>query len=141
MSNEVEPDEDKEEVSMVPADAQINFIQRNPLTKTLKRIDRSTESAIAYLESVVKDEKATSKERMAAAQFLIEKKVAISDMVTRDALARSIAQSRLQLASAATQQKRIKDAGSGSGDDSDGPDNMPKYCPDIILNHENISKM
>ena len=136
MTNEIEEDE-KEQVSVVPAEAQINFLQRNPLTKTLKRIDRSTESAIAYLESVVKNEEASSKERISAAQYLIDKKIAISDLVTRDALSRSIAQARQQMAIQATQQKCIKNV----TEEGDEEDMQPKYLPTVILDHSNLKEM
>lgn len=139
MSNDIEQDEDKTQIQLVPATS-INFTRKNDLVKTLKRLDKGLEAAFKLLEEIIEDKDVDKKLKVDCAKFLIEKRIAVSDSVSKDQLSRAIAQSRLLLAEKATQHK-IKNAGSGSGDDEDEEYATPKYCPDLILNNENISKM
>lgn len=124
------------ESDMVPADARITFIKKNDLSKVLRRVDKSTEKAISFLEGVMLNEENDIKTRMQAATFLLDKRVAISESVSRDNLSRCVAESRLLLAAQATQQKRIKNVTEGDEEDA-----TPMYLPEMIIDASTIKSM
>lgn len=129
-------DNEQEQV-MVPADARITFIKKNNLSKVLRRVDKSTEKAISFLEGVMLNEDNDIKTRLQAATYLLDKRVAISESVSRDNLSRCVAESRLLLAQQAVQQKRIKDV---VGEDDD-EHSVPQYLPSVILDASMVKSM
>lgn len=132
-------DNDETSLQVVePAQSRITFARKNDLVKTLKRIDKSVDKAIALLEEVMLNPENEQKLRVDCAKTILEKKVQISESVSKDHLARCISESRLILAQQATQQKRIKDIDS-SEDLDECP--TPTYMPNVILNLETIKEM
>ena len=139
MTEDIEQ-EDKGQIQLVPATS-INFTRKNDLVKTLKRLDKELESAFKLLEDIIEDETVDKKIKVDCAKFLIEKRIAVSDNISKDQLSRAIAQSRLLLAEKATQYK-TKNAGSGSaGDEEEDEDSQPMYLPGVVLDNSAISKM
>lgn len=131
--------EDNDEGTVVvPVEARPSLLKKNELTKVLTKLSKSTDKVISFLESVMLNDENEIKVRVQAATLLLEKRVAVSESITRDALARSIGEARLLMAQQATQQKRIKDV--GDSDDEEGYQ-TPKYCPDMILDHSAIKSM
>lgn len=126
------------ETIVVPVDARPSLLKKNELTKVLSKLSKSTDKVISFLEGVMLNEENEIKVRVQAATLLLEKRVAVSESITRDALARSIGEARLLMAQQATQQKRIKDVGDS---DEDEGYQQPKYCPDLILDHSAIKSM
>lgn len=123
MENEEQSTEDM--VKIVSA-ASINFERKNDLVKTLKKLDKSVDAAIEFLDGIVRDVDEDKSTRMKAAQFIVEKKIAISESVSKDALSRAIAASRVLIASQTTKkEKAVED------EDEDTP--LVGYEPTVIL--------
>lgn len=130
-------DNEQEQV-MVAADARITFIKKNDLSKVLRRVDKSTEKAISFLEGVMLNEENDIKTRLQAATYLLDKRVAISESVSRDNLSRCVSESRLLMAQQAVQHKRIKEVG---GSDDDEEYSTPQYLPSVILDASMVKSM
>ena len=131
--------EDNDEGTVVvPVEARPSLLKKNELTKVLTKLSKSTDKVISFLESVMLNDENEIKVRVQAATLLLEKRVAVSESITRDALARSIGEARLLMAQQATQQKRIKEV--GDSDDDEGY-HQPKYCPDLILDASMVKSM
>lgn len=130
--------EGQEVVALEPAESRITFARKNDLQKVMRKLDKSVDKAIEFLEQVMLDEEMDSKQRVDAAKFIVDRKIQISDTISKDNLSRCIAESRLLLATQAVNSKRIKDV--GDSDDEEGYQ-TPKYCPDMILDHSAIKSM
>lgn len=136
MPNNEEMD-DNTEITLTPVPATISFERKNDLIRVSKRCAKAVDKALAFLETVVADPEAEIKQRIDSAKFIVTMTKEISESISKDQLSRSIAQSRLALASLATQQKHIKDV--GNSDDEEY--SQPQYLPSVILNNENIRSM
>lgn len=134
---ETEKEDNTESIKIVPA-ISINFDRKNDLIKTLKKIDKSVDKSIEFLEQVMLNSENELKVRVDCAKTILDKKIQISDSINKDNLSRLISQSRLLMAERAVQQKRIKDV--GNEDDDEGY-STPQYLPSVILNNENIRSM
>lgn len=138
MTTKSEEMEESADTVVVPADARPSLLKKNELTKVLSKLNRSTDKAISFLESVMMNEENEIKVRMQAATFLLDKRVAVSESITKDALSRSIGEARLLMAMQATQQKRIKNVGDS---DDEEEHTQPRYCPDMILDSSLVREM
>lgn len=141
MNNEqIDDDEDdKEQNTVVPAGARISFLKKNTLERTQKKLARSVDKAILYLETVVLDDKADPKSRLDAAKFIVTATKDYNESISRDQLARLVSESK-QLLLERSVGHPMKNAGSGSAD-TDGEDSTPRYMPNIVLDASSISSM
>ena len=57
-------------VKIVPATS-VNFERKNDLAKVMRKIDKSVDKAIEFLEQVMLDENVENKQRVDAAKFII----------------------------------------------------------------------
>jgi len=133
---ETEKEDNPESIKIVPATS-INFDRKNDLIKTLKKIDKSVDKSIEFLEQVMLDGNNELKVRVDCAKTILDKKLQISDSVNKDNLSRLIAQSRLFMAQQAVNNKRIKDVG---GEDEDEY-SVPQYLPSVILDASMVKSM
>ena len=121
----------------VPADSRITFARKNDLVKTLKKIDKSVDAAIDFLEEVMLDSNNDVKVRIEAAKFIIDKKQAISAEISKDQLSRTLAESRQIL-----QQASLAKPKSITSDDED-EDDTPRveFQPNVIVDVNKIKQM
>jgi len=101
--------------------------KKHPLARTLKSLDKTTEEALSYLAEVMRDKEISSKERVAAAQFLIDRKIQVAQEINKDSLARVIAESRMLLAEKQARREKVID----DNEDEDTP--LVGYEPTVIL--------
>jgi len=132
---ETEKEDNTESIKIVAATS-INFDRKNDLIKTLKKIDKSVDKSIEFLEQVMLNPDNELKVRVDCAKTILDKKIQISDSINKDNLARLISQSRLLTAERATQQKQIRDV-----TEDDDNYHQPKYCPEIILDASMVRSM
>ena len=137
----VNNNEGQDVIKIEPVESRISFIRKNDLTRMLKKVEKSTDKALDFLEAVMMDEENDLKTRVQAAQYLVDKRVQISDNISKDALSRCIAESRMVLAMQATQQRVSKFAGSGNAEEDEDEDAQPVYVPNMILKNDHISQM
>ncbi len=86
----------------------------------------------------MKDEQLDKKERIACAKFIVERKIEISEAISKDGLTRLIAESRLMLALKTKREnpREVEDEPE-EGQEPSGP----RYVPGVILNATNLSHM
>lgn len=113
---------------MEPA-TRVTFVQdpkRHPLAKTLKRIDKTSDEALEFLAEVMRDVEAPLKERMTAAQFVVDRKIQIANEINKDNLSRMVAEARLIMAQQPKQIKQVEE---------EGEDTQPRalFNPNVIL--------
>lgn len=101
--------------------------KKHPLARTLKSLDKTTEEALSYLAEVMRDKEIPSKERVAAAQFLIDRKIQVAQEINRDSLSRIIAESRMLIAESATRKEKTV------GEDEEGGSPRVSFDPTTIL--------
>lgn len=82
-------------VARVEPAGKLTFNRKNDLVKTLKKLDKQTDAAIDFLTGVMIDDENELKVRMDAAKFLIEKKVQISESISKDQMSRMLAEIKL----------------------------------------------
>lgn len=129
-------DEGSTDVVLEPAPTRITFARKNDLQKVMRKLDKSVDKAIEFLEEVMLNPENDSKLRVECAKTILDKKVQISEAISRDQLSRTVGEAKMLMAERATQQKRIKDV-----EHEDDEPVVPKYCPDMIVDHSTISKM
>jgi len=102
--------------------------KKGNLAKVLKKLDKNTEEALDFLVTTLRDEKVDIKERIAAAKFIVEKKIQVSEACNKEILSRQIAESRLILAEQAVRSpKNFVDT---DEEDQGGPAIV--YAPNVI---------
>lgn len=130
--------EGQEVVTLEPAEARITLARKNDLVKVMRKIDKSVDKAVEFLESVMLNEEADLKTRITAAQFIVDKKIQMSESISKDQLARTIGEARMLIAEKAISSKRIKDV---QHEDDDEGYATPKFCPDVIIDHSSIKNL
>lgn len=136
MSEEIEDSNIQE---ATPADARLSFLtdpKKHNLSKMLKSLDKNVEQAIEMLVNVMNNDENDIKIRVECAKEIINKKVAISTEINKEMLSRTIAESRLILASRAAKMKTVTNSGE---DDDDAP--VPMFVPNMIVDHSKIKEM
>lgn len=133
-------DSDKDDVENlpIPVDSVLTFARKNDLQKVLRKIDKSVDKSIEFLEKVMLNENNDLKLRVDCAKTILDKKVQISESVSKDQLSRTVAESRLIMARQAVAQKQIKQV---TPSDDEDEDNTPMYLPTVLLDVSNINKM
>lgn len=77
------------------AEQRLTFARRNDLKKILRQLDKDSAEAIELLSTVMKDTEQDTKIRVQAAQYLIDKRIQVSESVSRDQLARTMAEAKI----------------------------------------------
>lgn len=137
---ETEQEENTDIAKMEPV-GRLTFLQdpkKSNLAKVLKKLDKSTEDALDFLSTVMRNDKVDVKERIAAAKFIVERKIQVSDLSNKEMLARQVAESRLILAEKALNRPTSKFV--NSEDDEDAP-SVPIYTSDVILDVSKVRSL
>lgn len=129
-------DDDDTEIILSPVPATISFERKNDLIRVSKRCAKAVDKALSFLETVVADPEAEIKQRIDSAKFIVTMTKELSESISKDHLSRSIAQSRLALASLAKQQRQVKDVFDEGEDDA-----APQYLPSVILDVSSIKSL
>lgn len=89
-----------EQREMEPA-PRLTFLQdpkKHSLAKNLKKLDKVTDEALDFLAEVMRDTEVSLKDRMVAAQFVVDRKIQIATEINKDSLSRMVAEARLLMA-------------------------------------------
>lgn len=112
-----------------PTDQRITFaidLKKHPLAKTLKKLDKDLDTAMMIVLEAMQDQDLDAKTRLTAAQYWIDKKIAISQEIAKETLARTIAEVRMLQATQPKGPKVVEEE-----DDDETP--SVSFQPNVIL--------
>ena len=119
-----------EENKLEPA-GRISLIQspkKHPLAKFLKSLDEATPEALECLLEIVRSPEADPKERRQAATAILDKKVAVSEAISKDQLTRIFGEIKIQQLSA----PKMKGPKEVTSEEEDDGRPQVLYTPGII---------
>ena len=114
-----------------PAEKRITFARKNDLSKILKRLDPQIDEAIDFLSTVMNDADQEMKIRVDAAKYIIDKRVEVSESISRDHLSRTLGEAKLLMAEKAAMIAASPKAIQNSEDEEEKTE--VRYCPDVII--------
>jgi hypothetical protein len=135
---DVDNDEDDNEQLIVPADSKISFLQdpkKNALYKLQKGLDKEVGNALKVLGEIMNDPSADTKLRVDAAKTILDKKITVSESISKDTLNRLLFEAKQNQASfGGNKMKNIRN----NGDAEDVPA-MPQFIPNVVMDLGNVS--
>ena len=135
MTDIIEQEEKYKKPRMEPAQ-RLTFMQdpkRHNLAHTLKKLNKTSDEALDFLADVMRDTGAPLKERMTAAQFVVDRKIQIASEINKDNLSRLVAEARLIIAQQPKQIKQVEEEG----------EETPRaiFSPSTILSIEKVTSL
>ena len=73
----------------------LTFARPSDLKKVLKRLDEDTIGVIDFLGTIMRNEKVEDKLRLDAAKYLIDKRIQVSEAISRDQLTRTMGEAKI----------------------------------------------